>query len=274
MPAMSFGNAGAALGTAGGALVGLGKKMQGPKQPLGTTGGGMSTRKYRKMLGAKVEAYRQVADIDTQQRGARLQQSTEAMTTLKGAGFHTISHETPDVKISAASEPGVSEDRSYNPSAGVHGHPGEGFVRYHGFTGDAAANPGAHSVITLNPTAVRTTPLALESGKATDLGTQAGSRPGAAAEGPRFKATATDVVKVGSFMDQPEKAQPTIPASLKAGGAIKMGSSATKGKLKGPQLQRSPESGKLTEAGWEAKLSAQEGAELAKRRAKSKKDTY
>ena len=283
MPAMSFGNAGAALGAAGGALAGMGKKMQGPKTPLNSGSGmDMSARKYRKIMNTKVEAYRQVAAIDTEHRGTRLEQSTKAAGDLKGMGFHTIEHDTPDVRIKATSYGGdqMPVDRAHNPSADVHGHPGAGFGQYHGYTGDAQSLPGAHNnTITINPTAIRTTeiassrpaPMALEGGKATDMGSQAGSRPAGTPAKPMFKASTTDVVKEGSFMDKPEKAQPEIPGKLKKGGAIAMGSSATKGKMKGPQLKQT-ESGKLTEAGWDAKLSAQEGAELAKRRAKMKKD--
>jgi hypothetical protein len=114
--------------------------------------------------------------------------------------------------------------------------------------------------------------MSLEGGKATDMGTQAGPRPGAAAaSGPGFKASGSEVIKIGSFMDKPTKPQPAMPGG---GGAIAMGSSATKGKMKGSQLKKDPASGKLTEAGWDAKLSAQEGAELAKRSSKMKKDNY
>lgn len=285
MPAMQFGNAGAALGAYGAAAAGLGKKIAGsgqPKNALNSGGGAsMSARKYRKMMNTKVEAYRQVADIDTANRAARMEQSTKAAGDLKGMGFHTIEHDTPDVRIKATSYGGdqMPVDRAHNPSADVHGHPGAGFGQYHGYTGDAQSLPGAHNTITINPTAIRTTeiassrpaPMALESGKATDMGSQAGTRPAGIPAKPMFKASTTDVVKEGSFMDKPEKPQPEVPGKLKKGGAIAMGSSATKGKMKGPQLKQT-ESGKLTEAGWDAKLSAQEGAELAKRRAKMKKD--
>jgi hypothetical protein len=273
---MSFGNAGGALGAAGGALSAAGRKMQQPKNPLNSGGGmSMSARKYRKVMNTKVEAYRQVADIDTQNRATRIDQSTKAMTDLKAAGFHTIEHDTPDVKVRAQSEPGMPVDRAHNPSADVHGHPGAGFSQTHGYSGDAAALPGAHNVITLPPAAIRVSssrpqPMALEGGKATDMGAQAGSRPAAAK--PMFKASTTDVVKAGSFMDQPTKAQPAIADKLKSGGAIAMGSTATKGKMKGPKLMKSPDSGKLTEAGWDAKLSAQEAAHLASRKAKLKDD--
>lgn len=272
---MSFGNAGAALGAYGGALAAAGKKMQGaPKTPLNSGSGmDMSARKYRKMMNTKVEAYRQVADIDTQQRQARLGHTTDEMLRLKEAGFHTIEHDSPDVKVRAQSEPGV--DRAHNPSHTVHGHPGAGFTQTHGFSGDAAALPGAHSanVISITPKSVsssRVQPMALESGKATDMGSQAGSRPVAAT--PMFKASTTDVVKSGSFMDQPSKPQPAVAENLKSGGAIAMGSTATKGKMKGPKLMKSPDSGKLTEAGWDAKLSAQEASHLASRKAKLKDD--
>jgi len=245
----------------------------------------MSARNYRKVMNTKVEAYRQVAEIDTNQRKARLGHSTDEMLRLKGAGFHTIEHDSPDVRIKGDSSvtmeststskdgssttqsySGPAPDRAHNPSHDVHGHPGEGYANVHGYSGDAQTNPGAHSnnVISI---AAKPRPLALEGGKATDIGEQAGSRP--TAKKATFKASPTSVVKAGSSMDTPEKVQPEIPAKLKNPGAIPMGSSATKGKMKGPQLQRS-ESGKLTEAGWDAKLSAQEGAELAKRKSKMK----
>ena len=274
MPSASFGNAGAALSAYGGALKGMANKSAAAKTPLNSgSGASMSARNYRKMMSTKVEAYRQVAEIDTNQRQARLGHSTDEMLRLKGAGFHTIEHDSPDVKVRAQSEPGMPPaDRAHNPSHDVHGHPGAGFSQTHGFSGDALALPGAHSnnVISVTPKSVsssRVQPLAIESGKATDMGSQAGSRPATAQ--PMFKASSTDVVKAGSFMDQPAKEQPAVAPKLKTGGAIAMGSSATKGKMKGPQLQRS-ESGKLTEAGWDAKLSAQEGAELAKRKSKMK----
>lgn len=280
MPSASFGNAGAALGAYGAAAAGLAKKVQGagqPKTPLNSGSGmDMSARKYRKMMNTKVEAYRQVAEIDTEHHGLRVQQSTGAIKDLSGAGFHTIEHETPEIKVRAQREPGMpSADRAHNPSADVHGHPGEGHVTVHGYSGDAMSLPGTHqanNVYSLPPTAIKSSrvqPLALEGGKATDMGSQAGARPESAK--PMFKATTTDVVKEGSFMDKPGKEQPEVPGKLKKGGAIAMGSSATKGKMKGPQLKQS-DSGKLTEAGWDARLSAQEGAELAKRRGKMAKD--
>jgi hypothetical protein len=235
----------------------------------------MSARKYRKVMNTKVEAYRQVADIDTQQRQARLGHTTDEMLRLKEAGFHTIEHDSPDVKVRAQSEPGMPVDRAHNPSADVHGHPGAGFSQTHGFSGDAVALPGAHSsnVISVTPKAVsssRVQPLALEGGKATNIGEQAGSKPATAR--PTFKASTTDVVKEGSFMDQPSKPQPAVAESLKSNGAITMGSTATKGKMKGPKLLKNPDSGKLTEAGWDAKLGAQEAAHLASRKAKLKDD--
>ena len=240
----------------------------------------MSARNYRKMMNTKVEAYRQVAAIDTEHRGVRLEQSTKAAGDLKTMGFHTIEHDTPDVRIKATSYGGdqMPVDRAHNPSHDVHGHPGEGHVTVHGYSGDAQANPGAHNannVYSLPATAVKSSrvqPLALEGGKATVMGSQSGPRPASGApDKPMFKASSTDVVKTGSFMDQPNKPQPEVPGKLKKGGAIALGSSATKGKMKGPQLKQT-DSGKLTEAGWDAKLSAQEGAELAKRRSKMKKD--
>lgn len=295
MPSASFGSAGAALGAYGSALKGMANKAAAPKTPLNSGSGiNMSARTYRKMMNTKVEAYRQVASIDTAERGTRIGQSTQAMKDLKGAGFHTIDHDTPDVRIkgdasvtmqqststskdgsssTTQSYSGSAPDRAYNPHPDVHGHPGDGHVTVHGYSGDAQANPGAHTVIALPPSAIRSasTPRALEGGKATVMGNQSGSRPAGAAAKPMFKAGDTGVVKAGSFMDQPEKAQPEIPAKLRNPGAIPMNSSATKGKMKGPQLMQS-ESGKLTESGWNAKLSAQEGAELAKRKAKMKKD--
>lgn len=281
MPSASFGNAGAALGAYGAAAAGLAKKVQGagqPKTPLNSGSGmDMSARKYRKIMNTKVEAYRQVAEIDTEHHGKRIDQSTGAIKDLKGAGFHTIEHETPEIRVRATSFGGdpTSADRAHNPSADVHGHPGEGHVTVHGYSGDAAALPGAHqasNVYSMPATAIKSSrvqPLALESGKATDMGSQVGSRPASAK--PMFKASPTDVVKEGSFMDKPAKQQPEVSPKLKPGGAIVMGSSATKGRMKGPQLKQS-DSGKLTEAGWDAKLSAQEGAELAKRKAKLKDD--
>lgn len=268
------------LGAYGAAAAGLAKKAQEagqPKTPLNSGSGmDMSARKYRKMMNTKVEAYRQVAAIDTDERQLRLQHSTDEILRLNDKGFHTIEHDTPDVKVHAMREPGMPPaDRAHNPSTEVHGHPGEGHVTVHGYSGDAAALPGAHqanNVYSMPATAIKSSrvqPLELEGGKATDMGTQSGSRPASAK--PMFKATTTDVVKEGSFMDQPGKSQPEVPGKLKNGGAIAMGSSATKGKMKGPQLKQS-DSGKLTEAGWDAKLSAQEGAELAKRKAKLKDD--
>lgn len=268
------------LGAYGAAAAGLAKKAQGagqPKTPLNSGSGmDMSARKYRKMMNTKVEAYRQVAKIDTKHHGKRIEQSTAAIKDLSGAGFHTIEHETPEIKVRAQREPGMPPvDRAHNPSTEVHDHPGEGHVTVHGYSGDAAALPGAHqtnNVYSMPATAIKSSrvqPMALEGGKATDMGSQAGARPVSAK--PTFKASPTDVVKEGSFMDQPSKSQPEVPGKLKTGGAIAMGSSATKGKMKGPQLKQS-DSGKLTEAGWDAKLSAQEGAELAKRKAKLKDD--
>jgi hypothetical protein len=276
MPSASFGNAGAALSAYGGALKGMANKSAEAKTPLNSgSGASMSARNYRKMMNTKVEAYRQVAAIDTEHRGTRLEQSTKAAGDLKNMGFHTIEHDTPDARIKATSYGGdqMPADRAHNPSHDVHGHPGEGHVTVHGYSGDAQALPGAHqtsNVYSLPATAIKSSrvqPMALEGGKATDMGSQAGAKPATAR--PMFKASSTDVVKAGSFMDQPAKEQPAVAPKLKTGGAIAMGSSATKGKMKGPQLKQG-DSGKLTEAGWDAKLSAQEGAELAKRKSKMK----
>lgn len=276
-------------GAAAGAVGGLGKAMmkagsdlrQARGQVSPNNIGGGSPRKYRKILQASVDAHRQFSEIDTEHHARRLGQQTEAAMKLGEAGFHTIRQTTPFGTTEVQKDPGATAggpDHAYNPSHGVHGHPGPGHVVVHGYSGDAAPTPGAHqtnNVYTMPTTAVKSSrvqPLSLESGKATDMGTQAGARPGASVPaGPGFRASGAEVIKIGSFMDKPSKPQPAVPGG---GGAIPMGSSATKGKMKGPQLMKSPDSGKLTEAGWNAKLSAQEGAELAKRSAKMKKDNY
>jgi hypothetical protein len=285
-------------GAAAGAVGGLGKAMMKAGKDLRQTrqeasGMAASPRQYRKILQASVDAHRQFSEIDTQHHGARLSQQTESALKLGEAGFHTIRQQTPFGTTEVQKDPGATAvggpDHAYNPSHDVHGHPGAGHVTVHGYSGDAASTPGFHqtnNVYTLPATAVKSSvvqpmaiqggmnasPRSLEGGKATDMGTQAGRRPSASAPaGPGFKASGSDVIKLGSFMDKPTKAQPAIPSKVSNNGAIPMGSSATKGKLKGAQLMKDPSSGKLTEAGWEAKLSSQEAAHLA---SKQKKDNY
>lgn len=273
-------------GAAAGAVGGLGKAMMKAGSDLRQARGQVSPnnvgvgspRKYRKILQASVDAHRQFSQIDTEHHGTRLNQQTEAALKLGEAGFHTIRQTTPFGTTEVQKDPGATAaggpDQSYNPSHDVHGHPGAGHVTVHGYSGDAASTPGSHqtnNVYTMPATAVRSSrvqPMSLEGGKATDMGTQAGPRPGAStASGPGFKASGSEVIKIGSFMDKPTKPQPAMPG---AGGAIPMGSSATKGKMKGSQLKKDPASGKLTEAGWNEKLSSQESAYIA---SKQKKDS-
>jgi hypothetical protein len=69
-------------------------------------------------------------------------------------------------------------------------------------------------------------------------------------------------------MDQPTKPQPQLSSP------IAMGSSETKGKLKGPALKADPKAGasRTNKAAYEAKLDAQEAAHLASRKKKAVKD--
>jgi hypothetical protein len=273
-------------GAAAGAVGGLGKAMmkagsdlrqaQGQVSPNNVGGG--SPRKYRKILQASVDAHRQFSEIDTEHHGTRLNQQTEAALKLGEAGFHTIRQSTPFGTTEVQKDPGASPsstDTAHNPSHLVHGHPGEGHTTVHGFTGDVVTlTPETNGqgpkkfkyVKELGPGASK---LALPSKKATDVGSAAGSRPGTTRpSSPAFKASGSEVIKIGSFMDKPTKPQPAMPG---AGGAIPMGSSATKGRMKGSQLKKDPASGKLTEAGWNEKLSSQESAYIA---SKQKKDNY
>ena len=260
---------------ASGAVASLGKAMSRAGANLRSSasqsgGGTPSPRQYRKIMQTAVDAHRQFSEIDTEHHGRRLQQQTESALKLGEAGFHTIRQTTPFGSTEVQKDPGagpVGPDRAHNQSADVHGAPGPGHTTVHGYTGD---------VITLSPRAVsgstvfvdpksigssnvsQVKPMELEGGKVSEP------------TKPVFKAGGGTVVKSGSFMDKPDKPQPEVPGKLKTDGAIVMGSSATKGKMKGPKLKKSPDSGKLTEAGWEAKLSGQEAAYLATRKAKLK----
>lgn len=75
---------------------------------------------------------------------------------------------------------------------------------------------------------------ALEGGKVGVAGKQEGKRPKSGK--PTFSAGTEGVAKAGSKADTKPKKQPAVPKNAK--GAIEMGSSATKGRLKGRMLNR------------------------------------
>lgn len=238
---------------------GVGKAMQRAGSNLRDSapraaGGGVSPRQYKKILQASIDAHRQFSEIDTEHRGRRIDQTSKAMKDLADAGFHNIRHETADVNVSASRDPyapsAPAADTSYNPSHDVHGHPGAGFTQTHGYSGDAAS--AGVKVISITPRAVTTsrpapaaptTPAPIGTTKPTlAIGytpseKQVGERPGTAA--PKFVAGPSGVTKKGSKLDKPEKSQPEIPGKLRSKtGAIPMKDSSSKGKLRGPKLNK------------------------------------
>lgn len=280
----NFGNPGSALSALGGQMKATGRNLQN-RGNGGGVGGGMSARQHRKMVGNLVDAHRAMNETETLHHGQRLDQSADAAIRLREAGFANVNAETAHVKIQgtgkvkpAAGSKEDAEARAHNPSADVHGHPFAGHPFGNGTHPVIALRPDQYSVTTPTapkPVAARTVqPLALEGGKSKFEAASPSARPTATKE-PRVFVAGESVVKKGSSLDKPAKAQPEIPGKLrsKESGAIEVG---IKGKLRGPSLKANPDNSlpydqpKLTADQWDAKLTAQESAELNRRKAKKK----